>query len=180
MEAPSGVISLFTGALTTQSRSGQSLERLPTSDNRQAIRVKSAIMDRAKIRPPRKDRGAIALSTAEEALPSGDGETTGATHTGGTRSQGPFRPQKDTLATVKATFAQTVQSKSRGQGDGRVAPSVVTWGHQSGAWPDDTANRTLHLCFFREESDNAAASDPRRACCDIWPRNSAPLSGRPT
>lgn len=35
-------------------------------------------------------------------------------------------------------------------------------GHKSGTRPEDTANRTLHLCFFREESDNAAASDPRR------------------
>lgn len=34
------------------------------------------------------------------------------------------------------------------------------WGSTSGSWPDDTANSTLHLCFFSEESDNATASDP--------------------
>lgn len=64
---------------------------------------------------------------------------------------------------AEAAFAQTVQRKGRaGQDDRRVRPSVAAAGHKSGARPDDTANRTLHLCFYREESDHATATDPRR------------------
>lgn len=72
MEASLTVISPFTGMLTTQTRSGQSLERFPTTDNHQAICVKSAIIDciaGVKITLARKDEGVIPLSTAEEAFP---------------------------------------------------------------------------------------------------------------
>lgn len=40
------------------------------------------------------------------------------------------------------------------------SPRWFPWGFKMGSWPDDTANSTLHLCFFSEESDNATASDP--------------------
>lgn len=38
--------------------------------------------------------------------------------------------------------------------------SLVSIELKMGSWPDDTANSTLHLCFFSEESNNATASDP--------------------
>lgn len=41
-------------------------------------------------------------------------------------------------------------------------PSVVSAELGVGSRPDDTADSTLHLCLFSEDSNNAAAGDPRK------------------